>query len=219
MPVATPKDVLDWVTNRGGRPALLYVERQRDTQLLKIQSVMACGYPVVLVTHDSVNAFADGRFVGVTSGMLRFAESDDELAIVIGHELAHNALGHFEKMHASSVGARLLGGLLDIAAAAVGVGGPGGMQDGATAAALVHGRDFETEADSLGLYLVARAGYDFSAAPDFWRRMGAELPEADAGGFLATHPSHAERAVAVEAIVDEIRAKLAAGAPLEPEQR
>jgi len=40
---------------------------------------------------------------------------------------------------------------------------------------------------------------------------------ADAGGFLATHPSH-ERAVAVEAIVDEIRANLAAGAPLEPEQ-
>ncbi|MBI2876619.1 MAG: M48 family metalloprotease [Candidatus Tectomicrobia bacterium] len=61
---------------------------------LDIPKVPVCKYSVGLTNSDAVNAFADGFHVILTSGMMRFAEKDEELALVVGHEIAHNALEH-----------------------------------------------------------------------------------------------------------------------------
>ena len=80
-------------------------------------------------------------------------------------------------------------------------------------------KDFEGEADYLGLYFASRAGYDVSVAPDFWRRMGVEHPSSVESTYLSMHPSTPERTLSLEQAVEEIRAKREAGAAARADAR
>jgi predicted Zn-dependent protease len=134
---------------------------------------------VRLVSDYGINAFADGEEISVTTGMLRFVNNDDELALVIGHELAHNVLGHpdYERgrkdnpiLHGMTEGA-----LLDATLATAGTYGRRGRAltgIGGNTGKLAFFQVFEREANDLGLYFVQRAGFDPSQAVDLWRRMG-----------------------------------------------
>lgn len=196
------------------RPVVLRIEREGQTQEVTIPGVPACNYPMVLVNQNAVNAFANGGLVVIFTGMVRFAEADKDLALVLGHEIAHNALGHIGKQRGNT----LLGTLLDIAVM-VGTGGiyTGGLFGNLAGRAF--SKAFEAEADYAGLYIVARAGYDITDAATFWRRMAAEAPGSIKQNFLATHPSAPERFVAIEQTVREIEEKRRRGEPLLPDQK
>ena len=186
----------------------------RNGDIIKIVAgkTLVCDYPVTLMTHDSVNAFADGDAIHLTTGMLRFTESESELALVIGHELAHNTRGHIRAKQANVLLGTLLGVGLSVA---IGVDMTGlGAQLGAGA----FSQDFEAEADYVGVYHAARAGYDVGPAASFWRRLGAEHPTA-INLLGTTHPSTAKRFLAVEKAVEEFHTKKAKGLPLIPEER
>jgi predicted Zn-dependent protease len=170
-------------------------------------------YPVLPTQDDIVNAFADGDKVYIASGMMRFAESDEELALVVGHEIAHNCLGHISKQK----GNMLLGGLLD-AVVYAGTGVDTGNVF-ASAGGQAFSQSFESEADYMGIYLAKRAGYDVEHAPAFWRRMAAEHPGSIKQNFGSSHPSTPERFLALEATVKEIDAKTAARLPLVPDPK
>jgi len=75
-------------------------------------------------------------------------------------------------------------------------------------------KDVESEADYIGLYIMARAGYDIAHAPKFWRRMAANFPRMQ--GPARTHPATSYRFVAMRKAVAEINLKLASGAALMP---
>jgi hypothetical protein len=187
------------------------VRRDGAEQVLSVAPEPACDYPVLLHPADAINAFADGKQVVVMRGMLRFIRDDLELAVVVGHELAHNTMKHIEKQ----TGNVLLGTLLDILAASRGVDTQGVFGN---LGGLVYSKEFEAEADYVGLYFTARAGYEVDKAPNFWRRMASASPGAiRQRGFGASHPSTPERFLALEKIVAEIRAKKAAGRELRPE--
>lgn len=189
------------------------VRRAGAEHVISVEHEPACDYPALLHPADAINAFADGRQIVVTRGMLRFVRDDLELAVVVGHELAHNTMKHIEKQ----TGNVLLGTLLDILAASRGVDTQGMFGN---LAGLVYSKEFEAEADYVGLYLTARAGYDVDKAPNFWRRMASASPGAiQQRGFGASHPSTPERFLALEKIVEEIRAKKASGKDLKPELR
>lgn len=190
----------------------LRVRRAGIEQALALGHESVCDYPVLLNPADAINALADGRRILVTRGMLRFARDDLELAVVVGHELAHNTMRHVEKQ----IGNRLLGTIIDILAAARGVNTQGLFGE---LAGLAFSQEFEAEADYVGLYFAARAGHDVTRAPTFWRRIAGASPGAIGRQFLATHPSTPERFVAMEKTVEEIRAKQAAGRELSPEIR
>lgn len=196
----------------GSRSLQLRIEREGQIRELTIPGVPACRYPVQLINDDAVNAFADGAKVGLNTGMLRFAETDRELALVVAHEIAHNALGHLTKR----LGNVLLGTLVDIAFAVIGVNTQGvfGKVGGQA-----FSQGFEAEADLAGLYIVARAGYEITDAANFWRRMAVEHPGSIKGSFLATHPSAPERFLAIEKTVREIEEKRQRGEPLLPEKK
>jgi predicted Zn-dependent protease len=111
-----------------------------------------------------------------------------------------------------------IGLVFDILAAVAGVNTGGDfMRIGAGAGAGAFSQDFEAEADYVGVYLMARGGYDIGLAPNFWRRMAVIHPGSIKTNHSSTHPSAPERFVALEGAVGEIRAKLAAGKPLTPE--
>jgi hypothetical protein len=91
--------VMDRIEEVDGPTITLEVERGGRTLEFAIDGITACNYGIVMVGDDSVNAFADGNNIAVTTGMLRFVEDDTELSLVMAHEMSHNALGHLEKRY------------------------------------------------------------------------------------------------------------------------
>jgi hypothetical protein len=182
-------------------PMPVVFERDGATFSAEITPKISCSGMFDLVQRTAPSAAANGRQVAVTTGMMRFASSDDELAIVLGHEIAHNILRH----------SRQFGDGLRQDAAAV--------RRGEDATQLI-GRRFqylqqhEREADYYGLYLTHRAGYTVAAAPGFWRRMAIENPGGIEGSL--THPTTADRVVGIENTLAEIAARQMANQPLRP---
>jgi hypothetical protein len=194
-------------------PVTVVVERDGTELELEVVPKRACAYGIALLYRDgSVNAYADGRNIIVARGMEQFAHRDEELAQVIAHEAAHNALSHRGKRQIYY----LFGTILDIAVAFYGVntsGLFGGLAAGMNSTA------YEAEADYVGLYMLAQSGYPVTGAADFWRRMAAEsTDQANQGSFLAFHPASPDRYEALEEIADEIESKRQAGLPLRPER-
>jgi len=198
--------------NINAEPMNLTINRAGKSRNVKLNPVHACKSPVRIENSDAVNAFADGKTIAVTKGMMRFVENDTELATIIGHELAHNSRTHV----ASKTGNAIIGGILGaVVTVATGVNVTDlGMQVCAGA----NSQGFESEADYVGLYHTARAGYSIDTAPNLWRRIAASNPGAIhmAGG---SHPSTAKRFLALEATVKEIKGKKARGAKLVPDER
>lgn len=171
-----------------------------------------CPYNLSLEQKDIVNAYADGTAVVITTGMLRFIESESELEVVLGHEVAHNLMGHISK----SQGNRAVGLLVDILFAGFGVNTNGAFSDIGAAA---FSQEFEAEADYVGLYLASRAGSDISSAPNFWRRMAVAHPGNIKDNMTASHPAPPRRFVALEKTISEIEAKIETRQPLLPEKK
>ncbi len=192
-----------------GQESSLRVRREGQDTNLRMVPIAACNYGVALTGGDEINAYADGTNIYITSGMLRFAESDTEVSTVLSHELAHNAMGHIGKKTTNY----LLGSIFDVVAAAYGVNTQGAF---GKMGANTFSQDFEAEADYVGLYVMTVAGQDLSEAPGFWRRMGAENPGSITTQYGSTHPGTAERYLALDKTVEEIRAKQAAGEEIRP---
>lgn len=173
------EDELEAALRQG--PAELRVLRGGREIELRLGSIPACLGRVRLARSTQVNAFATGRAVVMTVAMLNFLRSDDELAVVLGHELAHNIFHH--RAMRSEEG--ILRGL--------------GIKPSA-----VWKR--EEAADRFGLRLMAEAGYDLDAAIPFWRRYLGKydwFPQ-----IFRSHPSlGARERIAAEEIAAIRRAK------------
>ncbi len=200
--------------SRNGQALRVDIQRKAKSsiqaQSLLITPDRACSYPVVLGQGDEVNAYADGNQVVVQRGMMRFANSDTELGLVISHEIAHNSMGHMRAKMTNYT----LGTILDIATQLLLKVPTQGLFGSLGGNAFSQG--FEAEADYVGLYIMAQAGGDIDNAPQFWRRMATLSPAAIQSSHTATHPATPERFVALEETVKEIKAKKAAGQPLIP---
>jgi len=203
-----------------GKPIAIKVIRNEEIIDTKIIPEKICLSPVALVRDDSVNAFADGARVYISHGMIRFVENDQELALVISHEIAHNIMEH---MDAKTKNALLGGGvglIFDIAAAFLGVNTQGAFSSmGVKAGGEKYSQEFEKEADYVALYLMALSGYSIDNAADFWRRMAALHPGGIEPSLRGSHPSSAERYVAIENIIKEIKQKIKENDLLKPEMK
>ena len=160
----------------------------------------------VIDEPKTVNAWcmAGGRMAIYTGLILKIDPTDDELAQVMGHEIAHALANHTaERM---SVAMASQAGVL---AAGIFSDNPGQAMAMAAVAAKVavdlpNSRTAETEADRIGIELAARAGYDPRAAVTLWQKMakvgGGNAPPA----FLSTHPSDAQRQQRLAALVQQM---------------
>ena len=151
-----------------------------------------------LVKNNEVNAFCmPGGKIVVYEGLLNICSSDDELAVVVGHEVAHAVAKHSNERISQELlaqyGAQILGQALSEKSANIQKIGNTvyglGAQYGVT---LPFSRKHESEADYMGLIFMTMAGYNPNTAITFWQKMsangGASIPE-----FMSTHPSDATR--------------------------
>jgi len=152
-------------------------------------------WEVNVITSSEVNAWCmPGGKIAVNTGLIeKLKITDDELAAVMGHEIAH-ALREHGRERASQQTAQST--VIGIGAALLGIGNAGASLVNIVAdvtVGLPYSREFETEADRIGVELAARAGYDPRAAVTLWQKMG----QAGGGGtpqFLSTHPAPENRA-------------------------
>lgn len=176
-----------------------------------------------VVNDATVNAFCmPGGKVVVYTGILPIAKDEDGLAVIMGHEVAHALAHHGNERMSQTLG--LQGALLAIEAAiAVGQGAPAdtaeAARDARTRAAIMQAagagaqvgvllpfsRKHELEADEIGLYLMAIAGYNVDVAGPFWERMsaggGQRPPE-----FLSTHPDPDSRSQRLRELAPKAKA-------------
>ena len=163
----------------------------------------------VVFQKNEPNAFAmPGGKVGINSGLIELAGgNEDEIAAVMGHEIAHVAFRHSNKRMSQAMGIALGGVILNtalrdksstdrmIAGGAYGVGTTVGM-------ALPFSRKQEREADHRGIFYSAMAGYDPRAAISFWKKMQArkkrKMPQ-----FLSTHPDPGNRIEFLQSNMDK----------------
>ncbi len=171
-----------------------------------------CLFEIVLKTKGEVNAFADGDKIYITPAIVELTKTDAELGFVIAHEYAHNILSH----STADLGNLLLGALVGVAIE--GGGGSGeGMARGAKVGAEAFSPEFEREADYMGLYILARAGYDLQDTPNIWRRLSAMKPDGMYRNYFSyTHPVFPERVIGMQKAIAEIERKKQQGLPLLP---
>jgi len=158
-----------------------------------------------LVQDNSVNAFCmPGGKIVVYEGLLPVASSDNSLAIVLGHEIAHAVAKHsaeqLSKAQSQQVGTNILSGVLNQAVGS-GVGDLAGAVAGQyfSFRNLKYSRENETEADYMGLIFAAMAGYDPQQAIPFWERMAAVSGSQGKSDLFSDHPSDEKRIAALKA--------------------
>ncbi len=173
-PVGKVEDMLDAAMVR---PTIkLRIAHEGNARDVVLSGQSGCASRVQIIAGKSINAGADGRYVQINARMIEFVASDDELAVIMGHELAHNVLRHIALKTPS--------------------------------------KQAEYEADRLGVWLMARAGYDVDAVVPFWTRFEKRT---NAGIFAdGTHPSPKKRLAAVARAVAELKVQQVAGQPLIP---
>jgi len=163
-------------------------------------------WEVNLLGSKQINAFCmPGGKIAFYTGILNQLElSDDEAAMIMGHEMAHALREHARARIAKSKGT---GTVLSIGAQLLGLGQLGEVAAslGTQLLTLKFSREDETDADLVGLELAARAGYNPQASVSLWEKMGQASGGAGGPSFLSTHPSGPQRIQQLQANVPKVQ--------------
>ena len=162
-------------------------------------------WEINLIGSKQINAFCmpGGKIAFYTGILDQLKLTDDEVAMVMGHEMAHalreHARARLAKSQATSIG-------LSLGAQLLGLGDLGNMAAnlGTQLLTLKFSRSDESDADLVGLELAARAGYNPEAAVSLWRKMG-QATGSGGIGFLSTHPSGPDRIRELEGNVPKVQ--------------
>jgi len=178
-------ELADYINKLGKRLTGTSLEEQRDFQFF-------------LIDHQAINAFAlPGGFIGTHTGLITNTTNESELASVIAHEIAHVTQRHWPRQMAAQKdrsGLTMAAMLASLVLAGAGDVNASGVAAAALAAdfdsQLVFTRNFEREADRIGIQLLARASLDTNAMAKFFEHLaaanrynGSDVPE-----FMRTHP-------------------------------
>lgn len=211
--------------------ALPVVFKLPDGRELKadLEPQTICSIAVNVSETDAINANTGGKSVNMFRGLLTYMEDDDDVAIVVAHEIGHVIGRHVPKQRRNSlvsgfplwsIPVGLTAGLFDgfFGGALERWGGIETPPGQAGMTRIVNGvlgtRSFEREADYLGMYIAARGGVDISNAENVFAAFAKLSPASTYG--VRTHPATPDRQLALKAAREEIEAKQAAGELLIP---
>ncbi len=184
------------------------IARDGQQQDLKIPVTRACAFRVALGNADNVNAYSDGARIMLTRGMVNAAQNDEGIAFVIAREMAHNILDHARSQHTAGTAGSIIDSLGAVQPDVSMLTGAAGIK--------AMPQELDVQADTLAIYLLARAGYNVDNAASFWQRLSTQVPATVANGYTALHPGTNSRMAAINRAVADVRAKQAAKKPLKP---
>ena len=193
--------IYDFLNQMEGR--LLQAAKRLQLGGANEQGSGAYNFEVFAVKDSSINAFAlPGGFIGFHTGLLVSAETDSEVASVMGHETGHVLQRHLARQmdkQTTNMMITLAGILLGALAASRNPGAASGLMQGGQAVAvnnqLSYSRDAEREADRIGFQILAASGYDVNGAPGFFQRLQKATGIMDKGvpSYVRTHPLTTDR--------------------------
>ncbi|MBV9080956.1 MAG: M48 family metalloprotease [Elusimicrobia bacterium] len=224
--IETKQDILKEYRVFPSTAVAAYVNRVGQ-RLAQVSDRPTVDYDFTVLDSDVINAFAaPGGFVFITRGLLDAVDSEDELAMVLGHEIGHVAAMHGVQMIQKEMGQNALTILATIGAAVA--AGPEAMLMVANSASLFSGlyllgysREHELQADNLGLQYVLRAGYDPQASLKLLKTLQANEKGEEAKGwdlYFRTHPNTSERIRIIESMIGEKQENQAQSSPSEYKQ-
>lgn len=197
------------------------IDRNGEILTFDINQTKICNYPIIFTQDKIVNAYADGKSIIMTQGMVDYARDDNEIAMVIAHELAHNDRGHLDAMKKNTLIMGSIGFVLDLMTIYYSGGTAGGDAQNTEMWSKIgrnaYSVEFEKDADYGGVYYAYRAGYDISQVKSFWERIGSENPKQIA--ISSTHPATSERYLQIDKTVKEINKKKNDGLALVPNEK
>lgn len=204
-----------FLEENGELPITVVAKRDDEDMTFTVTPVTGCAIPINLETNPDLNAFTDYSRIVIQTGILRITRSESDLAVIVGHELAHNTMGHYRKKRVNSLLGTVGGSAIDGGFLLGGISTGGAFSNylemaGANAFSVA----FELEADYVGAYYAARAGYDISGAEEVWQRYSLEIPATIRKA--STHPTTPVRYLQMRKVVAEIAEKKTQGLPLMP---
>ena len=210
-----------------GSVDLTVLRRDGTTHTLNIIPDLICNAKFNLHISTEFNAYAIApRNIVITTEAIDFIDEDSALAMVLGHELAHITCLHSGKARATGIAGSLAARAIGHA---VGVNLPGlTSRAGRMIGRTLFSHKYELEADYVGLYYAARAGYDVSNAADFWKKTVSTKKTSKTLGFFdkienlkgkLSHPPYVERFEKTELASKEIHEKELHGEALVPDYK
>jgi len=175
---------------------------------LTIPLTAACAFSMEIGHASQVNAYADGRRIMITTGLLDFLASDEELAVILAREIAHNVLQHATSQQMTAAVASMIDALLPLKPDTAALVGRGGLRPMSAKA--------DQEADRLAMYLLVRAGYDPAATERTMEKIAQAYPASQTNIYTSLHPWTPERRQSIQAVLSEIRQKQTSKSPLLP---
>ncbi len=162
----------------------------------------------VIDDPKTVNAWcmAGGKMAFYTGLIVALKPSDDEIAQVMGHEIAHALAKHQAEKMSTAMATQVGAGIIGVIAGAKYGGAAAQAAVGAAAVAvtLPNSRTAESEADRIGIELAAKAGYDPKSAVTLWEKMGKLSGGGGKGDFMSTHPAPEKRQAALAELVPQM---------------
>lgn len=191
-----PGDLIGLQIERGGLP--------KDISLTA--GSIPVSVPIAMADVQEVNAAAASNAIYVTYGLMNFVKSDDEIAAVLAHELAHFVRGHIAKAQISSLLSLLIALPLGIAADTAAPGTGDLVMRTTDIFKAAYSRDLEREADYFSVKFTYLAGFNPYACVNVQERFAIEIPQSMIRNYLSTHPSSPERMLRIKKAIEELKA-------------
>ena len=205
-----------WLKRNGEKPVRVDLRRDGKDFTVTVTPVIGCAIPIDYIIDDTINAYTNGERIIVQSGIVSLAKTDAQLAVIIGHELAHVYYGHGQKMLFNTAAGMIAGGAIDSGFLLGGIS-TGGVftREFGKSGQRAYSVAFERESDYAGAYFAARAGYDLTGAEEVWSAMGMHNP--NSLRFARTHPLAPVRFLQMKQVAAEIEEKRRKHLPLVPD--
>ena len=184
------------------------VIRQTQPITVNVPLTLACAFAIDVGNTQNVNAYADGRRILLTRGLLDWLSTDEDVAVVIAREIAHNVLQHAKQLQQMATLSIVIDNLLLFKPDQVAANSSNGIK--------ITPEKMDQDADRLALFMLARAGYDLASFTRVMQKL-AQIPNASqANTYPALHPWTEGRQSVIQSTMKEIRQKQSAKKALVP---